>query len=220
MDLSVCARFVALPFRKGCGMRTNEVRERLRFKVDREWQQYTIPQLLKRVGWATLCLAFLAVLVSPAVAQSTSSLNGRVSDSSGAAVPGASITLTAAATGLKRTATSNVEGAYQFLAVPPGNYRLEAKAQGFSSYVVPQVTLLVSTASTVNIQLQLARVVTTVTVKGTAVPLVNTTDASLGTAIEESQIEQLPIADRDVGHLLSLQSGVTYLGWTAPASMT
>jgi hypothetical protein len=127
-------------------------------------------------------------------------------------VPGASITLTAAATGLKRTATSNVEGAYQFLAVPPGNYRLEAKAQGFSSYVVPQVTLLVSTASTVNIQLQLARVVTTVTVKGTAVPLVNTTDASLGTAIEESQIEQLPIADRDVGHLLSLQSGVTYLG--------
>ena len=67
------------------------------------------------------------------------------------------------------------------------------------------------TPSTVNIQFRVAGIETSVTVEGQA-PLINRTDASLGNTIEEDQISQLPIADRNVVQLLSLQPGVAYLG--------
>jgi hypothetical protein len=64
--------------------------------------------------------AVLALLAALAAAQSTSQLNGSVTDSSGAAVAGAKLSLSNPATGLQRTATSNGTGLYQFLDVPPG----------------------------------------------------------------------------------------------------
>ncbi len=156
-------------------------------------------------------LAVLALLASFAVAQSTSQLNGSVTDSSGAAVAGAKITLTDAANGLQRTTTSNASGLYQFLDVPPGDYRLEAAASGFATYVAAKVTLVVKTASTLPIRLQVAGVAQSVTVEGQA-PLINRSDASLGNVIEQDQIAELPIAARSVVQLLSLQPGVAYLG--------
>jgi hypothetical protein len=156
-------------------------------------------------------IAVLALLAALAAAQSESQLNGSVSDPSGATVRGAKITLTDAANGLERTTTSNAAGLYQFLDVPPGNYRLEATASGFALYVASNVTLIVKTPSTVNIQFQVAGVATLVTVEAQS-PLINRTDASLGNTVEENQIAQLPIADRNVVELLSLQPGVAYLG--------
>src|SRR5579864_529911 len=154
--------------------------------------------------------ALLTLLTSLAAAQS-SQLNGSVTDPSGATVAGAKIVLTDTATGLQRTTASNSTGLYQFLDVPPGNYKLEAAASGFAPYVASNVTLIVKTPSTVNIKFQVAGVATSVTVEGEA-PLINRTDASLGNTVEENQIAQLPIADRNVVQLLSLQPGVAYLG--------
>jgi len=146
-----------------------------------------------------------------ATAQATSQLNGSVTDSSGAAVAGAKITLTEPATGSQRTTTSNASGLYQVLDVPPGEYRLEASAKGFAPFVVEKVTLIVKTPSTVSIRLQVAGVAQSVTVEGEA-PLINRTDASLGNTLENEQISELPIADRNVVQLLSLQPGVSYMG--------
>ena len=165
----------------------------------------------RRAIWMSVMLAFLAAL---ATAQSTSQLNGSVSDPSGASVPGATITLTGAATGLQRNTTSNGAGLYQFLDVPPGDYRLEATASGFARYAVSDVKLVVKTPSTINVKFQVAGVAELVTVEGQA-PLINRTDASLGNTIEENQIAELPIADRNVVYLLSLQPGVAYLGGAA-----
>ena len=153
----------------------------------------------------------LVLLTTLSLAQSTSQLNGSVSDSSSASVIGAKITLTDVATESKRTTMSNATGLYQFLDVPPGRYRLDAMATGFAPYQVSEVTLVVKTPSTINIKLQVAGVATSVTVEGEA-PLINRTDASLGNTVEQDQIAQLPIADRNVVQLLSLQPGVTYLG--------
>ena len=75
----------------------------------------------------------------------------------------------------------------------------------------PKVTLVVKTPSTVNIQFHVAGVATTVNVEAEA-PLINRTDASLGNTVEQNQIAELPIADRNVVQLLSLQPGVAYLG--------
>jgi len=155
--------------------------------------------------------AVLALLASLAAAQSASQLNGNVTDPSGAAVSGAKITLTEAATGFQRTTTSNASGLYQFLEVPPGDYRLEATATGFAPVLASKITLLVKLPSTVNIKLQVAGGTTSVTVEGEA-PMINRTDASLGNVVEGDQIAELPIADRNVTYLLSLQPGVAYFG--------
>src|SRR5208282_1130313 len=149
--------------------------------------------------------------VPMATAQSTSLLNGSVTDPSGAAVASAKITLTEPATGLQRTTTSNRTGLYQFLDVPPGEYRLEVAATGFALYQVAKVTLVVSIPSTLPIRLLVAGATESVTVEGAA-PLINRTDASLGNVVEENQIDELPIAARNVVELLSLQPGVAYLG--------
>src|ERR1700733_28758 len=160
---------------------------------------------------AICALTLFAFLSQLATAQATSQLNGSVTDSSGAAVAGAQITLTEPATGLKRTTTSNASGLYQFLDVPPGDYRLETSAKGFAPYLAPKVTLVVKTPATVPIRLQVAGVAQSVTVEAEA-PLINRTDASLGNVVEGNQIDELPIADRNVVQLLSLQPGVAYLG--------
>jgi len=160
----------------------------------------------------SVCAALL-LLACVAFGQSTSQLNGSVSDPSGAIIAGAKLILTDAATGLQRTATSNGAGLYQFLEVPPGDYRLEANAGGFAP-IVSKVTLVVKTPATVNIKFQVAGVETSVTVEGQT-PLINRTDATLGNTIEENQIAELPIADRNVVQLLSLQPGVAYLSGAA-----
>jgi len=158
--------------------------------------------------WIFAVMAFLASMV---MAQSSSQLNGSVTDPSGASVANSKITLTDASTGFERNTTSNSAGLYQFLDVPPGDYRLQATATGFATYMASKITLVVKTPATVNIKFQVAGVETSVTVEGQA-PLINRTDASLGNTIEEDQISQLPIADRNVVQLLSLQPGVAYLG--------
>ena len=174
------------------------------------WYRFGVPcvQAARRAIWLFATLAFLASL---AMAQSSSQLNGNVSDPSGAAVAGANITLTNTATGAQRATTSNASGLYQFLDVPPGDYRLEAKASGFAAVVVPNVTILVKLPSTVPLRLQVAGETTSVTVEGEA-PLINRTDASLGNVVAGDQIAELPIAARNVVELLSLQPGVAYLG--------
>jgi len=120
---------------------------------------------------------------------------------------------------LQRTTTSNGSGLYQFLDVPPDTYRLEATAPGFASFVAAKVTLEVNTPSTIKIQLQVTGVATSVMVEATA-PLINNTDATLGNTLDESQIAELPIADRNVVELLSLQPGVVYLGSQLNTSAT
>jgi hypothetical protein len=173
------------------------------------WSQFGI-RCMQGARHGICVFAVLAFLAALATAQSTSQLNGSVSDSTGAAIAGAKITLTDPANGAQRTTTSNGTGFYQFLDVPPGSYQLEATATGFAPFLV-KVTLLVKLPSTVPIRFQVAGATTSVTVAGEA-PLINRTDASLGNVVEGNQIDELPIAARNVVELLSLQPGVAYLG--------
>jgi hypothetical protein len=186
------------------------VQQRASIGQHERWYRFDI-RCRNRAKHAILLFAVLALLAALAAAQSTSLLNGSITDSSGAAVAGAKITLTNPATGLHRTTTSNGAGLYQFLDVPPGDYQLEATATGFAPYVAAKVTLVVSTPSTVPIRLQVAGQTESVTVQAET-PLINRTDASLGNVVEQDQIAELPIAARNVVALLSLQPGVAYLG--------
>ncbi|HKV77464.1 MAG TPA: carboxypeptidase regulatory-like domain-containing protein, partial [Candidatus Sulfotelmatobacter sp.] len=177
------------------------------------WYEFGV-RCVKGGRRAIFVFAALAFLTQWAQAQATSQLNGSVTDPSGATVAGADITLTETATGFQRKTTSNGSGLYQFLEVPPGNYKLEASGAGFARFVATNVTLVVKTPSTMNIKFRVEGGTTEVNVEGEA-PLINRTDASLGNVIENAQISELPIADRNVTYLLSLQPGVAFLGGSA-----
>lgn len=180
------------------------------------WYEFRF-QFLQDATRGVCLLALLAFLVPFSLAQSTSQLNGIVSDPSGATVAGATITLTDSGTDLERSTTTGASGLYQFLDVPPGTYLLQATAKGFARFAASSVTLVVKTPATINIKLQLAGAAETVNVQDIA-PLINRTDASLGNTVDQDQIAQLPIADRNVVQLLSLQPGVAYLGTQADLS--
>jgi hypothetical protein len=145
-------------------------------------------------------------------AQDTTSLGGRVTDSSGAIVPGATVKLTLVTTGATRINTTNSSGQYQFSQLAPGKYDLLVTSTGFAPQQKTGMDLLVSQPATVNITLGIQSVTEQVTVTSNVQPVLNTTDATMGNAFDGKQVETLPLDQRNVPDLLSLQPGVTFLG--------
>ena len=156
----------------------------------------------------TLCslasVVFLTTLVTtvPAWAQTaTAELNGRVTDSSGAVLPGVTVTATQTATGLERTAVTDGEGAYLLTNLPPGPYRLEISLQGFRGYVQTGIVLTVGATPTINAALELGSLEETVTVEGAA-PLVDVRSAGISAVVENERILELPLNGRNPADLV------------------
>src|SRR6202521_4900712 len=160
-----------------------------------------------------MAVALLALMVAGSTAwgQATTSVRGTVVDPSGKAVAGASVVLANAETKTERTSTTGEQGEYQFLFVPPGNYKLAVTAAGFRRYEQTDLQLLVNTPATANVQLTIGGTSETVRVTSEA-PAINLVDASIGNSFDETQVSQLPLEGRNVPDLLSLQAGVAYTG--------
>jgi len=162
-----------------------------------------------------LCfLAAFLVFTMPALAQDTS-VTGKVVDQGKAVIPGVIVTLTSI-TGAGRTAETDPVGVYRFLQLPPGTYQIKAELQGFKTAVVEQLELLVDTATTIDLVMEIGEISDTVTVEASAAKL-NVTDATLGNAFAGSRIRQLPLESRNVAALLSLQPAVTESGYVSGA---
>jgi hypothetical protein len=160
---------------------------------------------------AFMVAACLALVSPKAWGQATTSLRGTVTDSSGAAVPNAKVTLTNTATNVPRETATNGTGEYTFPSVLPGTYDLKVEANGFEAYTQTGVLLQVNSPATVNMRLKLGATTQTVEVKGQA-PLLNETNATLGQTMGTSAIENLPLSQENTVLLLSLQPGVEYNG--------
>lgn len=158
---------------------------------------------------------FIIVLVSLSVAglwgQANTSVRGTVTDQSGALIQKAQLTLTNTSTGLERKTESGDNGAYEFLQVVPGTYRLRVEMAGFKRYEASDLQLQVNSPATLNVVLEVGGVTESVAVTAEA-PLLNAVDASLGAVITENQVKQLPLEARDVAALYSIQPGVVYMG--------
>src|SRR5215471_13983728 len=168
---------------------------------------------MKRLQRFALLLPLLSLaLPYTALSQTSStSLQGTVTDPSGAAIAGASITLVSAESKTERTLTTDAQGEYRFPFLSPGTYTLRVNAKGFVGYEQKGLQLLVSTPATVNAQLKVGGSSEVVTVTGEA-PALNMVDASLGNSFDETQVKQIPLDGRNVPELLSLQAGVAYTG--------
>ena len=158
-------------------------------------------------GWMLCCILSVATLASAQIA--TTSLRGTIKDPSGAFVPGATISLTDAATGTSLSAVSNSTGAYAFPQIQPAKYTIKVSAAGFGDQA-KTAELLVNQPANVDFTLTVQSSSVTVDVSASAQTL-NVTDASLGTSANNAEIQALPSETRNVPDLLALQPGVLYL---------
>lgn len=164
-----------------------------------------------RFASLTVLLIFLGlwVLTSPvAVAQEASAtVNGVVSDPSGAAIPNAQVNLTNVNTKVVRSTRANGDGAYAFLNVVPGVYTLEATAAGFSSVKQTAVTLQVNQTATFDFHLNVGETQQSVTVEASAAA-VEASTSELGTVVSNQQVVELPLNGRNFTQLLTITPGV------------
>ncbi|MGH9772800.1 MAG: carboxypeptidase regulatory-like domain-containing protein, partial [Candidatus Acidiferrales bacterium] len=131
---------------------------------------------------------------------------GTVTDASGAVVPGAKVTLINSATGVKLNAATSASGSYQFPDIAIGLYEVTVAKTGFKTAVAANVRVVVDARQEVDLVLQLGETSQKITVTGAA-PLIETGTTSHGQVINEQQILQLPLNDRDPARLVLLSSG-------------
>ena len=166
-----------------------------------------------------LLFAFLVLPVILSHAQTTASVNGEVTDPSGALIPGAKVVLFNTSTGVRYEVVTDSAGSYRFADVPPGpGYELDFSAEGFATSKVQAVYVNVANARTENAKLQPGTVTTEVQVTDTAAATLNTTDATIGNNFDVSKLQDLPVQDRTSPSVLfTLQPGITLGGATTGA---
>ncbi len=133
-------------------------------------------------------------------------ISGRVVDSTGAVLPGVSLTATNTGTGITRTTTSSTTGDFSFPDLPLGTYTVEAVLQGFQS-VKTTVEVTVSRISSVELKMGVSAVAETVQVTASAITL-DTVSTSLNNVIQPKQVQDLPLNGRDFTKMLQLSPGV------------
>jgi hypothetical protein len=170
---------------------------------------------VRRFGPVFLILSlaiFLSLLitVAPAVAQSTytAQLSGVVTDSSGAVIPGAKVTLTDEATGIGTTHACDSNGIYVFTGIRPATYTIHVEAPNLASQERKGVVLAVSQQATLDFTLTPGIVSETITVTEQA-PLLDTGNASLGTDVTTQYFRDMPLINRSMFGLVFLAGGVT-----------
>src|SRR5689334_13132516 len=146
---------------------------------------------------AGLLLALATSSGAFAQQSASSAIVGQVLDSSGAAVPGATVTVTNTGTAAQRTATSDAEGRFSFPSLPPATYTLHAELSGFQPADVKNFDLRMGETASPTLTLGLGSVTEQVSVRADA-PLLQTASASVGQVIGQRQIENLPLNGRNV----------------------
>ena len=138
-------------------------------------------------------------------------IDGRISDSNGQAIVGATVIATLTETGVERTVTTDDEGRYRIIELKPGLYKVRASASGFGAK--EKTDLQTISGQTVKIDFTLApadvQAETTVTVTGEDAPAVDTTRTVVGGTVTEQEIEELPNSSRDPLDLVFTLGGVT-----------
>jgi hypothetical protein len=154
--------------------------------------------------WLTVIL-FAATLSHSQI--TTTTLLGTVTDSTGASLPGAQITLTNADTNLVRNVKSDADGAYRVEFLPVGSYTLEVRLDGFRTYVRKDLVLTLNSKVRVDVRLEVGAASENITVTDEP-PQVDTTSAVIGRTVQPLEIAQLPLVGRNPYTLLDLTPGV------------
>ncbi len=160
-------------------------------------------------GWGRGSVFFVFLMcASLGMAQlDTGTISGTVTDSSGAAVPGAAVAIRNTATGISRSLVTNAAGRYEAAALPGGTYEVRASLSGFQTMIRSGVTLAVGRTAVIDLALQVGEVAQAITVSGEA-SRVETTTATVSNLVDEKRVADIPLNNRDLTQLAFLQPGV------------
>ena len=166
---------------------------------------------MKSIALRVAAVLFAMLCAAPVLAQTSTTglVLGKVTDSTGALVVGAEVTLTDAATTQARTQRTNDAGQFTFAGVMPGSYTLKVTATGFRPAELKAVTVEVNRSFTANISLEVGDIASTVEVTAASGTELQMTDAQLGNVLDQKMIRTLPTLTRSTLDLLLLQPTTT-----------
>ncbi len=157
---------------------------------------------------------FVVFIAAPVLAQTFGEITGRITDTTGAAVPQASVSVTNVSTNAVRQTVSNESGDYSFPSLAPGVYNLKVERQGFKTEATQNVQVQVQQTVRLDFALQVGQVSESVEVQASAAQL-QAENATVGTVIENKRILEMPLNGRSYLQLVSLAPNVTTLSSSA-----
>jgi hypothetical protein len=152
-------------------------------------------------------LVGLALRADPVSAQSYAELRGRVADAQSGVLPGVLIVVRNQESGQFREIVSGSDGSYLVTALTPGTYQIVAELPGFKRFVRRDVRLAVGEVTTINVRLQIGALEETITVSGQS-PLVDITSKTVGGNLDNQEILDTPVANRNTMGYMALLPGV------------
>jgi Carboxypeptidase regulatory-like domain/TonB dependent receptor len=159
-----------------------------------------------------LCFCLMLTFSVPVRAQTTyGSITGTVTDSSGAAISDAQVTLTNLGTSDKKIESTGADGLYSFVNILPAHYRIEVEKSGFKRTTRPEVIVEVGQTARIDLTMQVGDVTQSVEVTGET-PQLQSETSSLGQVVEERKANELPLNGRNVFNLISLAPSVVPQG--------
>jgi hypothetical protein len=155
-------------------------------------------------SWKFRTLFICFCLAEQALGQVTGgSISGRLSDTSGAAIPGVTVSVNDTETGASRLVTTDETGNYRVLSLAVGHYEVRAEKTGFKTVVRRGISLAVAQEGVVDLEMQVGEVTQQVTVTA-EIPVVNTTTSQLSGLVGEQQVKDLPLNGRSFDNLITL----------------
>jgi hypothetical protein len=169
--------------------------------------------------FCALCLLLMILCVTTfAVAQSTdATISGLVVDSSGRVITDADIQILNEATGVQYTNKSNGAGIYTVSILPPGQYRVQVSKAGFKTLIKPGIILNVQSAVALNFVLPLGATSESITVDAGS-SIINTTDATVGTVVDQKFVANIPLNGRSFQDLISMTPGIVTASPQTPST--
>lgn len=167
---------------------------------------------MRRTSVLVVVAVGLAVLSVAAFGQTFyGTVVGSVQDSTGAVIPGASVTVTSLATGEQRLQETEASGLFRFVNLVPGQYRLEARSEGFKQFVQEPIVVEVEASIRIDPVLEIGEVTEVVEVVSST-PLLQSQTSSLGQVVESRKVTETPLNGRNVLNLVALAPGVVPQG--------
>src|ERR1700742_5072845 len=163
--------------------------------------------MLRKVAFSPWLLPLLILMFAATVfAQTTAKILGTVTDQSGAAVVGATVTIKNTSLGIERNAQTSDTGSYEVPALPPGTYSVQVKKDGFESQIAKDLALEINNNVVQNFGLKVASSNEVVTVEGTA-PAIESTTITVGQTINQRTVQDIPLNGRHFVDLALLIPG-------------
>ena len=152
----------------------------------------------------------------PILAQFSGSIDGTITDQSGATVPNAVLKLVSTATSVSQDAKSDNSGNYRFVSLAPGEYRISATASGFGK---TEISVVISTGQDLSVPISLAVAGTATSIEVTAAtPIIDTAEVRNQQTVSPKELEAVPLAGRNMINLVTLAPGVSGRGLSAAGS--